>query len=451
MKKTVLKTTGLALLAGVLVFSSCQSTPRENPYVEGTTISKAFLDSSLTSAVQKGFFPGAQLIIGNRDTVLYEKTYGWHDYSKKDTVKPQDVYDMASCSKVLGTTVAVMKLAGEGRLSLSDQVGQVLPQFAKTPIADLTLLELLTHTTGMKPFIPFYMQLLSTEDGKPVLSKDSSENYPARFGDMFVNRTVKYDPKYVSAEPKEGYVQVTDKVYLNPDFYGVMDKQIAKANTGTRGKYMYSDLNLILVQRMVEARAGMPQDRYLAGIYKDMGLSNIGYKPLEWTALANTVPTEVDNVFRRDTIHGYAHDEVAALLGNVAGHAGLFSNAEAAAALCQMFLNRGQYNGKQVLKGEVVDEFTATPLLDKGVYRGIGFDKRKPGNGVYGDNSYGHTGFTGTFFWVDPDKDIYLVLLTNRVHPTRDNGLMYDDDFRPKLWKHITANAAPENAAEKSK
>lgn len=427
----------LTVTAGVFMFLSFAFMPGETAYVEGTAISKQFLDSSFNAAIAKGFFPGAQLVIGNRDGILYEKTYGYHDYSKKEVVKKEDVYDMASCSKVLGTTVGVMKLVGEGKISLQDRLGELLPQFAETPIRDLTLLELMTHTTGMVAFVPFYQQLVETTDGSPMFSKDSSANYPLRFGDVFVYKGMKYNDRYISTEPREGYVLIADNLYLNPEYYPEMDKQICKSQTRPRGKYLYSDLNLILTQRMLEKVAGTTLDKYTADIYRQMGLKHIGYKPLEWTVLGNTIPTEEDNLFRRRTIQGYAHDEGAAILGNVAGHAGLFSNAEDAGSICRMLLNKGMWNGKQILKPEVIAEFMSMPLKDKEVYRGIGFDKRKPGNGVYDESSSGHTGFTGTFFWLDTEKDIYVVILTNRVHPTRNNNLLSSDDFRSKIWKYV--------------
>ena len=148
------------------------------------------------------------------------------------------------------------------------------------------------------------------------------------------------------------------------------------------------------------------------------------------------MPTEIDNFFRRDTLQGYVHDEAAAILGGVSGNAGLFANAKSISVICQMLLNNGTYQGKQILKSKVIKQFTKSPLAKEGIYRGLGFDKRKPDE-FYQQNHFGHTGFTGTFFFINPDNNRFLIVLTNRVNPTRTNRLMYKDDFCPKIWKEI--------------
>ncbi|MFV8327233.1 serine hydrolase [Flavobacterium sp. ZS1P14] len=187
---------------------------------------------------------------------------------------------------------------------------------------------------------------------------------------------------------------------------------------------------------MMEEKTGITLDRLAKEIYRELGISKIGYNPLQWTSKEAIIPTEIDNFFRKDTIQGYVHDEAAAILGGVSGNAGLFANAESISVICQMLLNRGKYNDKQVLKPNVIREFTKSPLAKEGIYRGLGFDKRKPDE-FYLKNHFGHTGFTGTFFFVSPDKNRFLIVLTNRVNPVRTNRLMYKDDFCPKIWKQI--------------
>jgi CubicO group peptidase (beta-lactamase class C family) len=162
----------------------------------------------------------------------------------------------------------------------------------------------------------------------------------------------------------------------------------------------------------------------------------MGYNPTKWTSKDAIIPTEIDNFFRRDTIQGYVHDEAAAILGGVSGNAGLFANAKSISVICQMLLNNGKYQGKQILKSKVIKQFTKSPLAKEGIYRGLGFDKRKPDE-FYQKNHFGHTGFTGTFFFINPDNNRFLIVLTNRVNPTRTNRLMYKDDFCPKIWKEI--------------
>jgi len=396
----------------------------------------AYIDSMMQNALKKGFFPGAQIIVGTGDFNLISKNYGYHDYTKKQLVKTDDVFDLASMSKVLGATLVTMHLVGEDKIKLTDQVGEIVPFYKNTAIANLTLFELLTHTSGLKASITFYQSLLSTPDGSPLLSNQKSAEYPELFDTMYVNKNIVYDANYLSFSPKENWVQIYKNMWLNPEFYKTVYAQIATANTNPRGKYVYSDLNLLLVKQMIETKTGLKLDQLTNEIYTELGISKIGYNPLNWTSIENVMPTEVDNFFRKDTIKGYVHDEAAAIFGGVSGNAGLFANAESIAVICKMLMNNGKYKGKQILKAEVVKEFTNSPLAKEGIYRGLGFDKRKPDE-FFKANDFGHTGFTGTFFFMNRDTNRFLIILTNRVNPTRTNRLMYKDDFSAKIWRQI--------------
>lgn len=429
-----MKKTGVRIVLGLLILSGISFSSLKKSF--DTKQNEVFIDSMMNNALKKGFFPGAQIIVGSKDSVFILKNYGYHDYFKKQLVKTEDVYDLASMSKVLGATLVAMRLVGEDKISLEDKLGDVVLLYKNTPIADVTLFELLTHTTGLTPSITFYQSLLSTPDGSPLLSNQQSADYPEPFDNMYVNKNIVYDTKYLSFEPKDNYVQIYKNMWLNPEFYKLVDAKIANAKTNERGKYLYSDLNLILVQQMMEAKTGLKLDQLAKEIYTELGISKIGYNPLHWTAEQNIIPTEIDNLFRKDTIKGYVHDEAAAIFGGISGNAGLFANAQSIAVICQMLLNNGKYNGKQILKAKVVVTFTKSPLVKKGIYRGLGFDKRKPDE-FYNKNDFGHTGFTGTFFFMNPDHNRFLIILTNRVNPTRTNRLMYKDDFSAKIWKRI--------------
>lgn len=432
MKNTVIR----AFLI-LLVFSgiSCRSVKKSFD----TKKNEVYIDSMFTNALEKGFFPGAQVIVGSKDSIFISKNYGFHDYSKTEVVKAEDVYDLASMSKVLGATLVAMRLVGDNKINVEDRLGDVVAFYKNTAIADLTLFELLTHTTGLKPSITFYQSLLSTSNGLPFFSDQKSENYPELFDTMYVNNTIVYDEEYVSLEPKENYIQISKNLWLNPEFYSTVYEKIAVANTNPRRKYLYSDLNLLLTKQMIESKTGIKLDQLTKEIYNELGISNIGFNPLQWTAEQNVIPTEIDNFFRKDTIKGYVHDEAAAIFGGISGNAGLFANATSISVICQMLLNKGNYQGKQILKTKVIREFTKSPLVKKGIYRGLGFDKRKP-NGIYKKNDFGHTGYTGTFFFLNPDNDRFLIILSNRVNPGRSNTLMYKDDFTAKIWNKMNEN-----------
>ncbi|MFA5300879.1 MAG: serine hydrolase, partial [Lutibacter sp.] len=427
-----MKRIGVRIVFIFLVFLgiSCHSLKNSKMFFD-TKQNEVYIDSMMNNALEKGFFPGAQIVVGSKDSVFILKNYGYHDYLKKQQVKTDDVYDLASMSKVLGTTLVAMRLVGENKMNLDDKLGDIVAIYKNTAIANLTLFELLTHTTGLKSGITFYQSLLSTPDGQPLLSSQKSANYPDLFDNMYVNRNIVYDTKYLVFEPKDNYVQIYKNMWLNPEFYKTVYDKIALALTNPRGNYLYSDLNLILVQQMMETKTGIKLNQLAKEIYNGLGISKIGYNPLKWTSEQNVIPTEIDNFFRKDTIKGYVHDESAAILEGISGNAGLFANAASISVICQMLLNNGKYQGKKILKPKIVKEFTKSPLAKKGIYRGLGFDKRKPDE-FYKKNDFGHTGFTGTFFFLNPDKKRFLIILTNRVNPTRTNRLMYKDDFCPK-------------------
>lgn len=432
MRKSAIR---IVLVFLILLGASCRLVKKSSKSFD-TKRNEAYIDSIMNNALEKGFFPGAQIVVGSKDSIFLLRNYGYQDYSKQQQVKTADVYDLASMSKVLGATLVAMRLVGDDKINLEDKLGDAVAVYKNTAIADLTLFELLTHTTGLKSGITFYQSLLSTSDGLPFLSNQQSENYPNLFDNMYVNKNIVYDAKYLSFEPKNNYIQIYKNMWLNPEFYKTVYEKIALANTNPRGNYLYSDLNLILAQQMMEAKTGLKLDQLTRAIYNELGIIKIGYNPLKWTTVQDVIPTEIDNFFRKDTIKGYVHDEAAALLGGVSGNAGLFANATSISVICQMLLNNGKYQGKQILKAKVVKAFTKSPLAKKGIYRGLGFDKRKPDE-FYKKNDFGHTGFTGTFFFLNPDNNRFLIILSNRVNPSRTNRLMYKDDFCPKIWKLI--------------
>lgn len=432
-----MKNIGVKIIIISLIFVGTKSHSQKNAKQSfDLKRNEVYIDSMMTNALEKGFFPGAQIIVGTKDEVLISKNYGYHDYTKKQLVKSDDVFDLASMSKVLGATIVSMRLVGDHKLKLTDQVGQIVPMYKNTAIADLTLFELLTHTSGLTPSITFYQALLSTPDNSSLLSNQKSEQYVEQFDNMYVNKNIVYDSKYLVFEPKQNWVQIYKNMWLNPEFYPSVYERIAKANTNPRGKYLYSDLNLLLVKQMIETQTGKKLDQFTNEIYTELGISKIGYNPLKWTSIDNVMPTEVDHFFRKDTVKGYVHDEAAAIFGGVSGNAGLFANAESIAVICKMLLTNGTYNGKQILKANVVKEFADSPLAKEGIYRGLGFDKRKPDE-FFTKDDFGHTGFTGTFFFMNRNRNRFLIILTNRVNPTRTNRLMYKDDFSAKIWRQI--------------
>lgn len=431
-----MKKTGVAIVLILLILSmmGCKSLKQSKKF--NVIQNEVFIDSMMNNALDKNFFPGAQIIVGDKDSVFITKNYGYHDYSKQQRVTSDDVYDLASMSKVLGATLVAMRLVGEDKIDLDDKLGDAVVNYKDTPVSDLTLFELLTHTSGLKSGIIFYKSLMFTLDGSPFLNDEKSEVFVDLFDSMYVNKNIVYDKKYLAFEKTDRYIQIYKNMWLNPEFYKTVSDSLALALVNPRGSYVYSDLNLILAQQMMEAKTGLKLDVLANGLFNDLGISKIGYNPLKWTSEDHVIPTEIDNLFRKDTLKGYVHDESAAIFGGVSGNAGVFANAASVSIICQMLLNKGTYQDKQILKPKVVKTFKRSPLAKKGIYRGIGFDKRKP-NEFYRKDDFGHTGYTGTYFFLNPDNHRFLIILTNRVHPTRTNRQMYEDDFGPKIWRQI--------------
>lgn len=394
------------------------------------------ISNYLREGVNERRFPGCQLVIGTSQKIIYSANVGSFDYVGGHKVDNDDLYDLASITKVMSTTVAFMRLYGEGAIRLTDRLGSVATQYASDPVGDLTMRELLTHTSGMKPVI-YVCELVSKPlcDTVKLLSagRDSLHPIPVDAHTYIVD-TFTYNRRYVSDFPdEETLYRLSPKLWVRAPLLDSIDAAVKSSFTPyRRGRFKYSCLNFYLLQKAIEARSGMPLDKYVDEIYTSMGLSHIGYKPLEWSSVENIAPTEYDVLLRRDTVRGYVHDEMSAALGGVCGNAGLFADASDVGEMCRMFLNNGRYKGRQIIKSDVIKLFTSNQMPSSRFIRGLGFDKLK--KEPYSESSFGHTGFTGTYFWCDPSKDLFVVLLTNGVYPSRVTKSI-NGEYRGRLWK----------------
>lgn len=395
------------------------------------------IENYLMQGVAGRYFPGGQLVIGGKNGVIYSTAVGSFDYSGGHRVTETDLYDLASVTKVMSTTLAVMTLYGEGRIKLSDRLGAVVPRYGDTPVADITVRDLLRHTSGMKPVI--YVCELTCRpvaDSVRLLStKRDSLHTVAVDASTYVVDTFVYDDRYVSLTPDSTTIfGVSPGLWVRPTLLSAIDSAVvASYQPERRGRYRYSCLNFYLLQQAVEELSGESLDRFAGSIYRRMGLNNIGYKPLEWSDISRIAPTEYDLLMRHDTVRGYVHDEMSASLGGVCGNAGLFADGLDVASLCQMFLAGGRWNGMQIIKPEVLRLFTSEQMSPSSrVNRGLGFDRLK--TEPYSASSYGHTGFTGTYFWCDPSLDLYAVLLTNGVYPSRIDKTI-GGSYRKRIWE----------------
>lgn len=378
----------------------------------------------IDTIVQEGLaakaYPGCQVLVARNGAVVWNKAYGSPTYQGERPVRTDDIYDLASISKVAGTTLAVMKLEDEGRLDVEKTLGVYLPELnGRHPYhASLKLSEILAHQAGLKPFVPFYLRLLD----KGRLRPDRVASVPDATHDM----------------------RVADSVYISSTYRDSLVNWILDTPTTERGKYVYSDMGMYLLMRVVERVSGQPFNRFLdLNYYRPLGLGTMGYRPLDRFPADRIMPTEDDANFRHRQLRGDVHDPGAAMMGGIAGHAGLFSDANDLAIIMQMLLNGGTYGGCRYLSESTVAKFTScrfcTGHSRTDNRRGLGWDKPQP-HGSPGPScdlasreSFGHTGFTGTMVWADPANGTIFVFLSNRVFPDAGNKKLASLNIRTRI------------------
>lgn len=365
----------------------------------------ARIDEIAAGAIAARATPGCVVLVAKDGHVIYEKAFGYHTYRQLQPVRTDDLYDLASLTKITGAALAVMKLYEQGLLSLDTPIVRYLPELEGSNKATLVLRDILAHRAGLEGWIPFYKQTMTTR-----------------------RRKVRQRPEYYRQSPEPGYsVPVANHLFLREDFQKDIWRQIYDSRLSSRRNYEYSDLGFYLIARMVQHLSGQPLDEYLAThFYRPLGLKTITYNPWKYFPLTRIPPTERDNYFRLQTVHGYVHDMGAAMLGGVSGHAGLFATAYDVGVIMQMLLNEGQYGGQQFLQPATIREFTARHPGE--TRRGLGFDMPQldPDKWINlppeaSENTFGHTGFTGTCAWADPDKQLVFVFLANRTYPSMNN------------------------------
>lgn len=362
------------------------------------------LDMFIQRSIADGAFPGCRIVAAKNGIVFYDKAFGYYTYEKEVPIDTNTLYDMASCTKVLATTLAVMHLYETGKLDIDKKLSNYLKWTKHTDKGDLVIRDILLHQAGLKSWIPFYKETL---DDKGNLRNDL----------------------FRQSESEDFSIPVAKDLYLRNDYDDTIWNRIITSPLENKGRYVYSDLDFYFLAAVIKKITGEPIDEYVQEqFYKPMGLKRITYNPLQnGFKISEIAPTEDDIFFRHEQIQGYVHDQGAALLGGVAGHAGIFASADDVAAIFQMLLNKGEYKGKRYFKSETIDYFTAyNSRLSR---RGLGFDKPSvdaDDGGPAGDRcsgyAFGHQGFTGTCVWADPATGVVFVFESNRVYPSADNN-----------------------------
>ncbi|MFI3283101.1 MAG: serine hydrolase domain-containing protein [Rikenellaceae bacterium] len=416
------------LFVYILIFTVVSSTAQTPTF--------GYVDNYVQSAIENGYFPGAQLIIGNSQGVIYSNVYGHLDYSMHTPVSDSTIYDLASCTKVLATTLAVMKLYDDDKINLRAKVKDILEGADTLAYSDERVENLLYHTSGFAPVVAVLQSLVESKDESiPLMSTKKSTIHPFDFdGLYFAAKDVRYNATFVDAE--NAGVELSPGEYIDPSYILHLDSLVNAAyDPKQHGIHRYSDLNFYTLKKIVEQISGETIESFVGEIYDYMELKNIGYTPMTWSGIERIAPTEYDPLLRRDTVRGVVHDEMTYVIGGIGGAAGLFATAHDVAQICGMFLRGGvDYNGKRVISESTIDKFTRNRRFRSGAVHALGFDKCNPQKTPYTEQSFGHTGFTGTYLWCDPQCDMYVILLTNRVHPTRTNRQL-NGGWRGRLWQ----------------
>lgn len=472
----------------------------------------AKMDSVVNLGIKEKAYPGAVLEVAKDGRVIYHKAFGYHTYeaaktggneyndlvlkadSKNDVmdekvksnssnlvltapsnrvssgkVKLTDLYDLASVTKVSTSLLAVMQLMSIDKFDLDKTFKDYYAEFDNSNKADLRFRDMLTHKSGLKAWIPFWMDAIDSVKSvknSPIFDAKYAQKYKKRFFmskkkyNAMLMKAIKEDKALwketlspatlvwkkntLSTKPSADFtVQVTDSLWLHKDYRETIFKAIKDSPVKPEQGYVYSDLHYYAYPTFMPRITGMPWEDYLKQTYKQLGATTLTYNPLRFYPKSQIVPSERDTLFRKTLIHGRVHDEGAGMLDGVSGHAGLFGNANDLMKLMQMYLQKGSYGGKQFIKPEVIEECTKYQFPELKNRRAIAFDKidfnPKVANGptLATPESYGHSGFTGTFVWVDPKYNFAYVFLSNRVYPTRDNTKISTLNLRTAIGDEI--------------
>ncbi|MEQ9219604.1 MAG: serine hydrolase domain-containing protein [Cyclobacteriaceae bacterium] len=387
------------------------------------------IDSLVSTAIGQEAFPGCVIHSLYQGEELFSKSYGFHTYDSLQPMNFYDIFDLASVSKNTGGVLAMMKLYENGLIQLDDPIKDYVKGFGWNKRGKSTIREAMSHQAGLQSWIKFYEEI-KKKNGKyksRTLASQQSEEYPFK---------------------------VAEGKYVHQDFYKKIKKMIRRSTYHKEKKYIYSDLFFYLVPEIVANLTGMGYEDFLRYHYYDsLGAATIGFNPLENYDASAIVPTEIDTFFRMENIHGTVHDEGAILMKGVSGHAGLFANADDLARVWKMLLQGGEYEGRRYLKAATIELFSSYQYPSNESRRGLGFDKPlleydpklssvAEKASVY---SFGHSGYTGTFVWVDPKYDLLYIFLSNRVYPTRDHRAIYELNVRPQVHSWLYDLILPED------
>jgi beta-N-acetylhexosaminidase len=380
------------------------------------------IDSMLGAAIQQQAMPSCQVLVAKNGKVFYHKAFGFHKYDSLQTLKLTDLYDLASITKIAAGTLALMKLVEDKKLDLDKTLADYLPDWKRSNKKHILIREMLAHQAQLPAGIGAWQQTLDKN------GKINSKYYNKTANKLFP-------------------LQVADSLYAKIGVEKLVLQAIQKIDLLPKKTYLYSDLPFVLSTFLVKKISKENLATFASkNIYKPLGANSLVFNPLQKYSKQEIVPTEYDSVFRRQQIHGTVHDETAALLGGVSGNAGLFGNANDLAKLMQLYLQQGLYGGKTYFKAETLLEFTRNQYGWEGAgnHRGLGFNRPSMNPQPTGhtaiaasEQSFGHSGFTGTYTWADKENGLLFIFLSNRVYPTRENKKLMTLNLRTEILQKI--------------
>ena len=381
------------------------------------------IDSIAFSGLKAKAYPGCEIMVARKGTVVFQKCYGYQTYDNRTPVAEEDLFDLASVSKISASLPGFMLLDTEGKFSPDHTLGDYLPYFRNSNKGNLVMRDIFAHQAGLTPFILFWQETVR-KNGKfkrHTYSTEFSKKYP---------------------------LEVAHGLYINKNYRKKMFSEIKKSPVGEK-KYVYSDLTFIITPEIIERITGEKWYDFVSeNIYRKIGAHDIVFNPDQKYPLSRIIPTEYDSLFRKQQLVGTVHDETAAMLGGISGHAGLFSTANDLMKLMELYRRMGQYGGEQLIGEDVMKEYTSVQFRDNKNRRGLGFDKPLLNNSELAQkdayparsassSSFGHSGYTGTFVWMDPEYEITYIFFCNRVYPTRENNLLSDLSIRTEILQAI--------------
>ncbi|MDL2223403.1 serine hydrolase [Bacteroidales bacterium OttesenSCG-928-M11] len=400
------------------------------------------IDEIVAEGIEAKAFPGCQVLVAKDGVVVYHKSFGHFDYSGKRQVKNNDLYDLASITKAAATVPAIMKLFDNQKIQLRDRLSKYIPELRESDKSHLTIQNALFHETGLRSFLPFYTTLLDSSSYRGSLySSKKNELYSILYDrNVYMRNDVSYDYNFVSTKEQAGFGKLmAEGIYVKDEINKEILQQIVDSKIGRVNNYLYSDLNFILLKELVENVSKLPFDEFVHdNFFAPLGSTTTTFLPLNKFDKEVIAPTENDQFLRKQVLQGYVHDEAAAVLGGISGNSGLFSNANDLAKLLQMLLNGGEYGETSFFSKTTTKTFVESKSNFS--RRGLGFDKpdpknieRSPAGSLTPSCVIGHTGYTGTCFWIDPSNNLIYIFLSNRVHPSRTRTDLMGLNIRPRI------------------